>query len=196
MKALVTLALLSAPAAAAPFDELFKPGTHVLHCTGDAIGEVTCTIDRVARHGGVRTSRMTCTNTLGDSIAGDPEDGFATAIFEGTDRGVWRAPAGAAIDRKQPAWLASPPAVSHWQEDREPHQYSGMQHFTLAHGSDWCAAWWPWGRGGAPTAWAICVSPSGALTGIAAAKTESRLSTIRCGDTPAPESLLPAHLQP
>jgi len=190
MKTLAIVAVLGASAAAAPFDDLLKPGTHVLHCTGDSTVDATCTVERL----GPSASRMACTVT--DPLIGDPEDPFATVTLERNARGVWRAPAGTTIDKTQPPWLASPPAVAHWQEDREPHHYSGMQHFTLAHGRDWCAAWWPWGRGGAPTAWAICVSPSGVLTGIAGSKTEGRTWTLRCGDAPDPEMLLPAHLHP
>jgi hypothetical protein len=190
VKAVIAIALATTTASAAPFDGLFHAQTKQLACTGEARGvdEVTCTITRLGPH----SSRLACTGGVYDELA----PAFESAVLVGNSHGIWRAKPGAKIDPKQPPWLAIPPAISHWEQDDDPQRYSGIQHFTIAHDRDWCAAWWPFGYGGAPKAYAVCVSPDGALTGFAAIKNESRIWSIRCGDAPDPESLLPNRLQP
>ena len=194
---MLTLGLCTAVDAAphATFAGLFHAGKTKLACVGAPVTELTCTIYDVNVKGGIRYSRLACAGDL-QRIHSDLWEPFQPVVLAGTDHGVWRSETADKLDLKQPAWLAIPPAQSHWREDDDPQAYAGTQHFTLPHGHDWCAAWWPFGSGGAPKAYAICISPDGTLAGIAAIKTEGKTWSIRCGAAPEPETLLPRNLKP
>jgi hypothetical protein len=176
------------------------------------LGDLVCTIDAASRVGVTKRAHLRWAG-LSDVAEGyHLEEAFGPRTLVATPEALWSvddpnredAPALTLTDIvRQPPLLAAHPKEGVRRENTGdqgsccgataasckpcPPEYDGVEYTTAQFEKSWCVRVRPWGTGGAPSATVFCVSPDGALTGVAAFGGDMKRE-LRCGRTLDPKS--------
>jgi hypothetical protein len=174
------------------FPHLFtNHATWKLPCESASHATLTCAISNLRPAGTAMRSHLACT---GIDVGEDLGAGITALELYANASGLWTT-----TDDGQPLTstalnaaprLAAHPTPSKISVPTPTDPYMGDIFTVVKHGDSWCAITQPFGTGGAPHAFALCVAPDGNITGVAATKDDSSLAFLSCGATPTADELL------